>query len=61
MKRRIGIKRRLMAQRLINKRRSVRKDIEGAQRDLADLAGPIKSVGVVSAPIPQMLSVSLAG
>jgi hypothetical protein len=61
MKRRIGIKRRLMAQRLINKRRSVRKDIEGAQHDLADLAAPIKSVCLVSAPTPQMLSVSLAG
>jgi hypothetical protein len=41
MKRRIGVKRRLMAQRLMNKRRWVRKDIE------RDQCGPVSRDALV--------------
>lgn len=57
MKRRIGIKRRLMAQRLINKRRSVRKDIESAKRDSVAL---VDVTCLASTRLPHMLSDSLA-
>lgn len=46
MKRRIGIKRRLLAQRLINKRRAVRKDTDSAQRDSVTLVDFARLAGV---------------
>ena len=60
MKRRIGIKRRLMAQRLINKRRSVRKNIDGVQRDAVALGALVDVARLVSTRLPHMLSDSLA-
>jgi len=56
MKRRIGIKRRLMAQRLINKRRFVCKNFEILQRDSA---APF-CLATVQKPTTGSLSVSPA-
>lgn len=60
MKRRIGIKRRLMAQRLINKRRSVRKNIVGVRRDPIALGALVDVACLVSSRLPHILSDSLA-
>lgn len=60
MKRRIGIKRRLIAQRLINKRRSVRKHIEGVQSDPIAGGDDVDVAFLVSTRQPNMLLNSLA-
>jgi hypothetical protein len=60
MKRRIGIKRRLIAQRLINQRRSVLKNIDGVQRDPIVVDAHVDAAFLVSTRLPRMLSDSLA-
>ena len=49
-----------MAQRLINKRRSVLKHIDGVQRDPIAVGAHVDAAFVVSTRLPHMLSDSLA-
>lgn len=60
MKRRIGIKRRLMAQRLINKRRWVGNNIESDQGVPVSLDALADIEGSVRTRLPKLLPVSLA-
>lgn len=55
MKRRIGIKRRLLEQRQINRRRSVRRNIESVMNR------PAAGVYLISSRLPETLTLSLAG
>ena len=60
MKRRIGIKRRLIAQRLMNKRRWVRKDIESGQCDQVSRDALVDVGGLMRTRLPNLLPDSLA-
>jgi len=60
MKRRIVIKRRLMAQRLLNKRRSVRKHIDDAASDPIAQDTYVDVAFLVGTRQPILLSTSLA-
>jgi len=60
MKRRIVIKRRLMAQRLLNKRRWVRKDVVSGQCEPVSRDALVDIEGLMSTRLPNLLPDSLA-